>query len=131
MELDLKKAGVRIMDQKVRDDIVEKTRSLIETETCSAEAKQAAQRWLDAAGTDAEKAETQAYLAELEEDIMPIDGLIGFAKSEQGAAVFGTQAAANIAAHAEQIKAAGARYCDCPACALVEQILARKQEMLA
>ena len=31
----------------------------------------------------------------------------------------------------EEIKAAGAKYCDCPACAACEAILAKKDEILA
>lgn len=119
------------MDQKVRDEVAALTRSLMEAASCCSEAKAAAQRWLDALGTDAERAETQAYIEELEADIMPIEGLIAFAQSEKGAAVFGADAAANIAAHAREIQAAGARYCDCPACAAVEAILAHKEALLA
>ena len=70
------------------------------------------------------------YIAELEADIMPIDQLIGFAGSEQGKAYFGADQAAGIVAHAQEIKTAGARYCDCPACQAVEAILAKKEEML-
>lgn len=114
------------MKKEVLKDTVEKTRALIDAPTCSAETKAAAQRWLAAVGTEAEQAETKAYIAELEEDIMPIDSLIGFARSAQGAAYFGAETAAGIAAHAEEIKAAGAKYCDCPACAIVEAILAEK-----
>ena len=47
---------------------------------------------------------------------MPIDNLISFAGSEAGAALFGADTAANIAVHAKEIKAAGAKFCDCPAC---------------
>ena len=71
------------------------------------------------------------YIAELEEDIMPIDTLIAFAGSEQGISYFGAEAAAGIAAHAKEIKAAGARYCDCPACAIAEEILRQKSEIFA
>ena len=39
--------------------------------------------------------------------------------------------AKEVAAHGKEIKAAGAVYCDCPACAAVEKILAKKDEMLA
>ena len=69
------------MKKEVLKDTVEKTRALIDAPTCSAETKAAAQRWLAAVGTEAEQAETKAYIAELEEDIMPIDSLIGFARS--------------------------------------------------
>ena len=70
------------------------------------------------------------YIDELEADIMPIDNLISFAGSEAGAALFGADTAANIAVHAKEIKAAGAKFCDCPACAAVEAILEKKEDIL-
>ena len=97
--------------------VEEKTRELMAAPSCCAELKAAAQAWLDAAGTAKEQEETKKYIAELEADIMPVDGLIGFAESE--------------AAHGREIKAAGAKYCDCPACAAAEAILAKKDQMLA
>lgn len=66
----------------------------------------------------------------LEEDLMPIDGLIGFAASDMGAKVFGEEKAKEVLAHAEAIKAAGAKYCDCPACAACEAILKHKEELI-
>lgn len=84
-----------------------------------------ANAWLDAVGTDNEEAETKKYIAELEEDIMPIDGLIGFAGSEAGAAVFGAEKAKEVEAHAKEVKAAGGKYCDCPACTACEVILSK------
>ena len=45
------------MDQKVLEYVVAKTRELIDAPTCSSETKASAQKWLDALGTDAEKAE--------------------------------------------------------------------------
>ena len=64
------------MNPKVLKELTEKTRALIDAPTCSSETKEAAKRWLDAVGTDAEAEETKKYIAELEEDIMPIDTLI-------------------------------------------------------
>ena len=81
--------------------MIEKTRELIAAPTCSSETKAAAQKWLDAVGTDAEKEETEKYIAELEADIMPIDMLIGFAGSEKGSDYFGAETAAAIVAHAK------------------------------
>ena len=43
--------------------------------------------------TENEAAATKTYIAELEADIMPVDGLIGFAESEMGAQVFGADKA--------------------------------------
>ena len=61
---------------------------------------------------------------------MPIDQLIGFAGSAKGEEYFGADAAKGIAVHAREIKAAGAKYCDCPACSVVEDILRKKEDML-
>lgn len=118
------------MDKNGLDFVVEKSKELMSASTCSSEAKAATQAWLDAVGTDREAEETKKYVEELEADIMPIDGLIGFAESEHGAQVFGADKALEVAAHAREIKAAGAKYCDCPACAAVEAILDKKDILL-
>ena len=119
------------MNQEVFDFVAVKSRELMETPTVSEEAKAAAKMWLDAAGTEKEAQMTKDYIAELEEDIMPIDQLIAFAGSDAGKSYFGADTAAGIVSHAEEIQAAGAKYCDCPACAICEEILKRKEEMLA
>lgn len=117
------------MNKEVLDYTVEKTHELMNAFSCSSEAKEAAQAWLDAVGTDNESAETCKFIEELEADLMPIDTLINFAESEAGTQVFGAEAS-NVAAHAKEIKQAGAKYCDCPACAAVEAILKNKDELL-
>ena len=117
------------MNKDVLDYVIGKTQELIDAPTCSSETRAAAEAWLKAVGTEAEAEETRKYVAELEADIMPIDQLIGFAESEAGAQVFGAEAG-NVAAHAKEIKANGAKWCDCPACAAVEAILAKKDMLV-
>lgn len=119
------------MDQKVKDYIVQKVKEMMEAGSCCAEAKAAGESWLNALGTEKEAEETKKLIAELEADIIPIDGLIAFAGSEAGAGVFGPEKAKEVETHAKEIKAAGARYCDCPACAAVAAILEKKEELLA
>lgn len=118
------------MNQSVREYAAERTKELMEAASCSAEAKAAARAWLEALGTDREEEETKKYLAELEADIVPVDGLIAFAESEGGKQVFGEEKAAQLAAHGREIKAAGEKYCDCPACAAARKILEKKDELL-
>ena len=118
------------MNQETLNFVKEQTAALIAAPSCSAEAKAAAEKWLTAVGTAEEAEATKAYVAELEADIMPIDGLIAFAGSDAGVGVFGAELAKNILAHAEEIKAAGAEYCDCPACAACKAILEKKAELL-
>ena len=111
------------MTTETINKIKEEVQKLIAAPSCSAEAKAAGEKWLAAADTDNVNAETAALKAELSADIMPIDGLIAFAGSEAGVKVFGSEMAANCLAHAKEIKAAGARFCDCPACAACANIL--------
>ncbi len=118
------------MKENVKDYVVQKVNELISAPSCCAEAKAAAQNWLDAIGTDNEAEETKKLIAELEMDIVPIEGLIAFAGSEAGEKVFGKEMAGNLKLHALEIQAAGAKYCDCPACAAVAAILDKKDEMI-
>lgn len=118
------------MKKEILDYAVEKTNELINAASCSREAKEAAKAWLDAVGTENEADETKKYIAELEGDIVPIDMLIALGESEKGKEIFGEEKAKEIVAHGNEIKGAGAKYCDCPACSAVEAILEKKDEML-
>lgn len=118
------------MKKEVLEYVTEKTKELISAPSCCQEARDAAKNWLDAVGTDKEEEATKSYLAELEEDIIPIDGLIAFFSSEAAVQHFGAEKASSIAAHGRELKAAGAKYCDCPACAAVGAILEKKEELL-
>ena len=110
--------------------VTEKTHDLMAAPSCCPEAKAAAQSWLDAVGTDKEQAETKKYLAELEEDIASIDSLIAFASSKEAIVYLGEETAKGLLAHAQQIKANGAKFCDCPACTAALAILNKKAELL-
>ena len=44
--------------------------------------------------------------------------------------VFGADGVKNVLLHAKERKAAGEKYCDCPACAACEALLAKKDEIL-
>ena len=71
--------------------IKELTQDLLQAPSACKEVKEAAQNYLDAAGTEKEADAATAYVKELEADIMPIDGLISFAGSDMGAQVFGAE----------------------------------------
>ena len=76
-----------------------------------------------------EQQATLRYLAQIEEDIMPVDGLIEFAESDRCAKIFGDKQDEEIA-HAYSLKSQGAKYCDCPACTAALTILERKNEII-
>ena len=118
------------MGQNAKDYVVEKVKELMAAPSCCEEAKAAAQEWLDALGPDHEAEQAKKLIAELEMDIMPVDGLLAFASSEAGVQVFGEEMAKNVAAHAKELKESGAKYCDCAACSAVAAILEKKDELI-
>lgn len=119
------------MDKNVLDFVVEKTKDLMKAPSASDTSKKDAQTWLNAVGTADEAKATKTYIAALEQDICTIDELIALAQSDMGTKIFGADTAKKVAAHAKQIKADGALFCDCPACAAIEAILKKKKEILA
>lgn len=104
--------------------VKEKVQEMISAYSCCAELKEVGQAWLDAVGTDKEADATKNLLAEIEEDVIPIDGLIAFVGSDMGTQIFGAERAASMLAHAKEIKANGALYCDCPACTAALEVKA-------
>lgn len=116
------------MKAEVLAEIKTAVEELIAAHSCSAEAKAAGEKWLAAVGTEGEAKETAALMAEMEADVMGVDGLISFAESEVGKKVLG-DFAATLAAHGHELKDAGAKYCDCPACVAALKILSHKAEL--
>ena len=105
------------MKSEVLSYVAERSKELMEASTCSKEAKAAAKAWLEAVGTDQEARETEK-------------GLLAFASSDGGKQVFGEHAA-QVADHARELVASGAKYCDCPACSIAAEILEKKDQMLS
>ena len=72
------------MTEEIRNTLTEEVKKLIAAPSACPEAKAACERWLAAAGTADEEAATAILKKEVNADIMPIDGLIGFAGSDAG-----------------------------------------------
>lgn len=113
-----------------KQTLIGKVKEMAAAPSCCASLKQAVQVYLDALGTAQEKSAAQALIAETEEDITPIDGLVAFAHSERAKEIFGAEGAKKFAAHADELKASGAKYCDCGACAPAKEILDNKEILL-
>ena len=113
-----------------KGDMIELTKKMIAAPSCCAPLKKVGQEWLDAVGTADEKAAAQKLIAELEGDITDIDSLVAFAHSETAVKYFGEEGAKGFAAHADELKASGAKFCDCGACAPGLEILKNKALIL-
>ena len=113
-----------------KQDLIEKVKEMAAAPSCCAKLKQEVKVYLDAVGTADEKVAAQNLIAEIKENIRPIDSLVAFAHSAQAVEIFGAEGAKNVAAHADELKASGAKYCDCPACARAAEILENKEILL-
>ena len=113
-----------------KQTLIEKIKAMAAAPSCCAELKAAAAAYLNAVGTTDEKIAAKNLLAKMEEDITPIDNLVAFAHSEDAKEIFGAESAKKFAAHADELKASGAKYCDCGACAPAAEILQHKEILL-
>ena len=114
-----------------KEQLIEKIKAMAAAPSCCPELKAAVQAYFDAAGTANEKSAAKNLLAEIEEDITTVEDLVPFAHSETAVQIFGAEGAKKFAAHADELKASGAKYCDCGACKPGCEILANKAALLS
>ena len=119
--------GMYIAQETIRESLAEKTRKLIAVDYADAGLKAAAQAWLDTmADGEANKAATKAYVAALEESILKVEEAVPFLESDESKKVFGDYRD-TLRDHMKALQAAGETYCDCEACTLAREILAKKE----
>ena len=105
--------GIFVGQNKIRQDLADKTRELIAVEWARPELKAAAQAWLDTMDDGTANAEpAKAYVKALEESICTVEELA---------------AVPQFAAHAAELKDKGALFCDCAACTLAADILSKRE----
>ena len=64
--------------------MIEKVKALINAPSCCAEAKEAANKWLEAVNTEKQDEAAKALIEEIAADIIPIDGLIALRDLRMG-----------------------------------------------
>ena len=110
-----------------KENLVATAKEMVAAPSCCAALKVKAQAWIDAPD---DKAAAEEFVAELEKDITPIDNLVTFANSPQAVQYFGEDGAKKFAAHANELKANGAKYCDCGACTPAVKLLENKSAII-
>ena len=113
-----------------KENLISLAKEMMAAPSCYAGLREVSQAWLDARGTVNEKAAAKKLADAIAECITPIDALVSFAHSNDAKEIFGAEGAKKFAAHADELKASGAKYCDCGACTPGLVILARKAELL-
>ena len=106
-----------------KNELIQTVNTMIAAPSCCPELKTAGKKWLDAIGTAGENAAWLSLLSEVKEDVCTLEETIPFFESELGTQIFGAEKAKSLAAHAREIQARGAKWCDCSACAAGIKIL--------
>ena len=107
--------GLFLGQKAIRNRLADKTRELLNVSWCTAAIKETGQKWLDTMEDGAANAEaTKAYIAALEDGLCTVDELCACPD-------------AKLAAHGQELKAAGKQFCDCDACKLAAEILQEKE----
>jgi pyruvate-ferredoxin/flavodoxin oxidoreductase len=117
--------GMAVGVRQLRDRLVEKTKELLAIDHVQPRVKEAAQAWLGSRdnGDAAARAAADAYISALEWGAASIDEAIGYFES------LGADGA-EMAGQMKDTKAAGAKYCPCPACTLCLEILEGKDFLM-
>lgn len=111
--------------------LIEKVKAMAASRTCCPELKRAVHSYLIALGKPSEKIAAKNLIAEIEEDLVPIDELLTFARSAHAIQILGKEGTRKLLVHANELKASGAKYCDCPACTPAAEILQYKELLLS
>ncbi|MDE6111488.1 MAG: molecular chaperone Hsp90 [Eubacterium sp.] len=111
------------------NNAIERTKILL-SDWCCDELKEAGQAWLDSIGTEKQKEAGERYVAELQNSIVTVEGMLAFLPTEEAKAKFGEETANKFYEHAKELKAKGIANCDCPACTAAAAVLELKEEIL-
>jgi hypothetical protein len=110
-----------------KKDLISTAKELIAAPSCCSALKIKAQAWID---NPEDKVVSEEFITELESDVTDINNLVAFANSPVPEKIFGIEGAKKFAAHANELKAKGAKYCDCAACVAGLKILENKEVIL-
>ena len=118
--------GMFVGQDKIREDLATATRQLLAGH-CTDAIREAGQKWLDTMNDSAANGEAaKAYVAALEQGVATIDEAIAFMESDRAREMLGDKQAEMVAAQKAR-KAAGEKFCDCPACSAALDILSKKE----
>ena len=110
-------------------EILELVKVTMTASSCCPEAKAACADYLAAVGTEDEKTKAEILIAELKEDLTDIDACIDFLGTDFAKQIYGDSLDA-VLAQSKAVKAAGEKYCVCPACQAGSKIVENADVLL-
>lgn len=114
-----------------KQTLIDKIKELAASPSCCEELKLAVQYYLDALDKPHEKSAAENLIKVTKASVTPIELLVIWAHSNSTIEKFGAELAKKFAAHADALKASGAKYCNCSACTLGLEVLDHKDVLLA
>lgn len=112
-----------------KENLIESAKKMIAAQSCCPELYAAGHAWIDSIGKADEHERAENLIAEIQEDITTVDDLVAFANSPMAEKVFG-EGVGDFRKHAAELKASGAKFCDCAACTPAKEILDNKAVIL-
>ncbi len=108
-----------------KQEILAKVNELIAAPSCNPALKSAAQAYIKAQ----DKASADALVKALAENVNSIDETIALCESDMGRQIFGAETASAMAKKGHELKAAGEKFCFCPACQAGSVIYENKESL--
>lgn len=106
-----------------KEQMVEKTKVIVNAPSCFAGLKEAGNNWMNAIGKSDENEKFDKYIDVLKDCVTPIDGCIAFSESDMCKGMFGEEGAKAMHDQSVKAKESGVKYCICDACTLGGEIL--------
>lgn len=118
------------MTKHTRDYVEKETKALLDISYVCPEAKGICRKWLKEEGGENEKEASIALIKELKEDVEPVGDLLAFAHFDNCVKCLREKEAKEILTHAEELKADGINYCDCPVCVAAKNIIEKEKDII-
>ena len=122
--------GFSLLADMEKQFFIDRTETIIRAASTCPELKSAAEAWMASIGSENERDMAEAYIAELEEDVTPIEKLIELLESEKGPQLFGELQAKRMLKKAHDVDDLGMKYCICASCNAGGAILDNKEKFL-
>lgn len=106
-----------------KDQILEKTKAIVNAPSCYATLKEAGNEWMNAIGKVDENEKFDKYVAQLKDCVSSIDACLAFSETDFCKQIYGEEGAKELHENSLKSKAAGVKYCLCPACTNGGEIL--------
>ena len=99
-----------------KEQMLEKTKIIVNAPSCYAELKTAGNDWINSIGKNDENEKYDKYIAMLKDCVSSIDDCLAFSETDMCKQIYGEEGAKQLHENSIKSKEAGVKYCLCDAC---------------